>query len=297
MAQAKVVMEKHVARFFAALFLFFAAVALLSYFRYYFSGLPLGYAAIVDFAVALIAGLAIIYVLSEGMIYYGIKMHIEKDMAAVVHMFQLFAYAVLVIVLLYTIHINITGLLIGAGFLGIVVGLAAQNTLGSVMAGLAILSARPFSVGDKVTISTWQYGTLPATYPHDFMLSGISGVVVKLGLIYTEILRDDGTPALVPNAIMSQALILNHKKVDARLVKVRVELDIKKSAEEFEKRLLAEVKKEKGFDGSVNVSITDINTSSYGISVTTLSKKEHEEKARETLARLALKVASRMQMR
>ncbi len=285
-------MEKYIVRFFLALSVFLIALALSSYLALYFRAEPQVYATAANFAVVLLAGLAIIYMLSEGMTYYGIKMHFEKDMAAVVHMFRLFAYVVLAISLFYVLHINITGLLIGAGFLGIVLGLAAQSTLGNVLAGLSIIAAKPFSVGDRVTVSTWQYGMFPATYPHDFTLSGISGTVVKLGLIYTEILRDDGTPAVIPNAILNQALILNHKKISVRTIRIRVELDAKKSIDEFEKRLLVEIKKDKNFTSTLNIAVTDINASSYGVSVTTTYKKGQDDGINEKLARIILKVVS-----
>ena len=40
-------------------------------------------------------------------------------------------------------------LAVGGAFTAVVVGLAAQNTLGNVLAGLILLSARPFKVGDR----------------------------------------------------------------------------------------------------------------------------------------------------
>ena len=45
-------------------------------------------------------------------------------------------------------NVNIGGLLVGAGFLGIVVGLAARQTLGSLIAGFVLMFSRPLTIGD-----------------------------------------------------------------------------------------------------------------------------------------------------
>jgi len=47
---------------------------------------------------------------------------------------------------------NVGGLLVGAGFLGIVVGMAARQTLGAILAGFVLMFSRPFEVGDWVEI-------------------------------------------------------------------------------------------------------------------------------------------------
>ena len=47
-----------------------------------------------------------------------------------------------------------TALLAGASVASVVIGLAAQGTLGNLVAGVALLLYRPFSAGDRVRIST-----------------------------------------------------------------------------------------------------------------------------------------------
>jgi small-conductance mechanosensitive channel len=44
----------------------------------------------------------------------------------------------------------IATLALGASFTAVVVGLAAQQTLGNVLAGVVLLAARPFQIGDRV---------------------------------------------------------------------------------------------------------------------------------------------------
>ena len=50
-------------------------------------------------------------------------------------------------------------LTIGGAFTAVILGLAAQQTLGNLFAGTVLLSARPFRVGDRVRL---QGGRWPA---------------------------------------------------------------------------------------------------------------------------------------
>jgi len=65
---------------------------------------------------------------------------------------SVYTFALLVVVGLFTD--NVGGLLVGAGFLGIVVGMAARQTLGAILAGFVLMFSRPFEVGDWVEIGT-----------------------------------------------------------------------------------------------------------------------------------------------
>jgi small-conductance mechanosensitive channel len=47
-----------------------------------------------------------------------------------------------------------TALLTGASVLSIVIGIAAQGTLGNLVAGLALLLYQPFDVGDELQVNT-----------------------------------------------------------------------------------------------------------------------------------------------
>ncbi len=58
--------------------------------------------------------------------------------------------------------VQLTALFTGSTIIGIVVGLALQDTLGNLFAGLAMQADQPFQVGDVVTISTRGVGVVEA---------------------------------------------------------------------------------------------------------------------------------------
>jgi small conductance mechanosensitive channel len=86
-------------------------------------------------------------------------------------------------------------LAVGGAFTAVVVGLAAQQTLGNLIAGMVLLSARPFRVGDRVRM---QGGGLAGT---------VEGVVSSLGLLYTT-LADGDDQIMVPNSVVLSVAIV-----------------------------------------------------------------------------------------
>jgi small conductance mechanosensitive channel len=85
--------------------------------------------------------------------------------------------------------INASTLAVGGGLTVVIFGLAAQQTLGNLIAGTVLLSARPFRVGERVRL---QGGALAGQ---------IEGVVSSLGLLYTTFATGDDQ-VLVPNSVV-----------------------------------------------------------------------------------------------
>ncbi len=98
------------------------------------------------------------------------------------------------VVLALLIALSVAGvqartLALGGAFTAVVLGLAAQQTLGNLIAGTVLLSAGPFRVGEYVRL---QGGPLAGQ---------LEGVVSSLGLLYTTFATDEGS-VLVPNSVV-----------------------------------------------------------------------------------------------
>jgi small conductance mechanosensitive channel len=78
---------------------------------------------------------------------------------------------------------------LGGAITAVIVGLAAQQTLGNMIAGTVLVSARTLRVGDRVRL---QGGGLAGT---------VEGVVSSVGLLYTTIASGDD-PIMVPNSVV-----------------------------------------------------------------------------------------------
>jgi small-conductance mechanosensitive channel len=63
-----------------------------------------------------------------------------------------FGYAIALVGMLSMLSIPVGRLLLGGAIAGVVVGIAAQQSLGNVFAGLVLLLARPFAVGNRIRV-------------------------------------------------------------------------------------------------------------------------------------------------
>jgi small conductance mechanosensitive channel len=86
-------------------------------------------------------------------------------------------------------------LLAGASVVSVVIGLAAQSTLGNLVAGVSITIYRPFRLGD----------TLQVTAPTGTDI----GVVELISLGYTTLRAPDGHLIVLPNAIAASQVTIN----------------------------------------------------------------------------------------
>ena len=87
--------------------------------------------------------------------------------------------------------VDVSGLLVGAGFLGIVVGFAARQTLGSLIAGFVLMFSRPFTIGDWVVIGDQE------------------GIVTDITIFNTRLENFDGEFVILPNDRVSDRSITN----------------------------------------------------------------------------------------
>ncbi|ELY30060.1 small-conductance mechanosensitive channel [Halogeometricum borinquense DSM 11551] len=102
---------------------------------------------------------------------------------------------------------EVGNLLVGAGFLGIVVGMAARQTLGSFIAGFVLMFSRPFEIGDWVEID------------------GEEGIVSDVTIINTRLRNFDGETVVFPNDRVTNATITNRTRRDQLRLSVDVGVD------------------------------------------------------------------------
>ena len=104
-------------------------------------------------------------------------------------------------------------LAVGGAITAVVFGLAAQQTLGNLIAGMVLISARPFKVGDRVRL---QAGGIAGA---------IEGVVASLGLLYTTF-RQDRDEVMVPNNVVLTAAIVPLRDPAAIDLRARLRPDV-----------------------------------------------------------------------
>jgi small-conductance mechanosensitive channel len=100
-------------------------------------------------------------------------------------------------------------LALGGAFTAVIFGLAAQQTLGNLIAGTVLLSARPFRVGERVRL---QGGPLAGQ---------IEGTVSSLGLLYTTFATGDDS-MMVPNSVVLNVAVLPLREPEAVNLRARL---------------------------------------------------------------------------
>ena len=123
---------------------------------------------------------------------------------------------------------NATGWLASAGIVGIALGLAAQDTLANLFAGVSIIADAPYTVGDYINLE-----------------SGERGQVVNIGLRSTRLLTRDDIEITIPNSVMGGARITNESAGGSQKRRVRVQVGVAYGSDlEQVRRILLEVARE-----------------------------------------------------
>lgn len=103
-------------------------------------------------------------------------------------------YAATVLGVLVILRVPLARLLVSGAVTGVVLGVAAQQSLGNVVAGLVLTLNRPFQVGDVITVRS---GALAGPY---------TGCVRGMGLTYVRIDTAEGVVLLPNSGVLAAAV-------------------------------------------------------------------------------------------
>lgn len=225
-----------------------------------------------------IFGIAIVEIAAR-IVYYYMQNNINRAEAKTLSdITRIFGYSFLLLAILAVVfgYQYLDGFLVSAGFLGVVVGLAAQNTLSNFIAGIYLLASKAIEPNDNVVLHTWQYTMQPQTYPHDKFVPGFAGVVESIGVLYTKMVNEEGIPVYVPNNIVAQAMVINYHRAKEHSRRIQFDVDIAVPFSRLEK-IVAEVMKANKID-SFNVKLEYLHINLY---VVTVRVKVQEEEAKQ----------------
>ena len=105
--------------------------------------------------------------------------------------------------------INVTGWLASAGILGVVLGLAAKDTLANLFAGIFIMADSPYKEDDYINLDT-----------------GERGYVKSIGIRSTRIMTRDDIEITIPNAVIANSKIINESGGPKEMERVRVNISV-----------------------------------------------------------------------
>jgi small-conductance mechanosensitive channel len=91
-----------------------------------------------------------------------------------------------------------TGILASTAVIGLIIGFAAQHTIGNLVAGVQITVAQPFRIGDRISYEETE------------------GRVTDITLSYTYVDPGDGTAVVIPNQLLLEGVVHNHSTADTQ---------------------------------------------------------------------------------
>ena len=139
---------------------------------------------------------------------------------------RLLAMATIVILALRIAGVTASTLAVGGAFTAVLLGLAAQQSLSGIFAGIVLQSTRPFRVGERVRLVG---GALAGS---------LEGTVSSLGLFYTTL--SQGADRLrVPNSVLISLVVVPLREPEK--VDLRARFPIDASPQRVEKELLESI--------------------------------------------------------
>jgi len=131
-------------------------------------------------------------------------------------LFRLTFLALAALAALRIIGLDPRTLAVGGAITAVVFGLAAQQTLGNLIAGVVLISVRPFRIGDRVRL---QGGGLAGQ---------LEGTVASLGLLYVT-LAQGSDEIMVPNNVVLASAVVPLREPASVDLRARLRPDVKPS--------------------------------------------------------------------
>jgi small-conductance mechanosensitive channel len=185
--------------------------------------------------------------------------------------FRLLASLAVVVVALRIAGVNAETLAVGGAFAAVLLGLAAQQTLGAIFAGIVLQSTRPFRVGERVRFTG---GALAGS---------MEGTVTSLGLFYTTLSQGADRLQIPNNVLLNLAVVplREPEKVD-----VRVRFPRHVSPRDIESQLLRTITVPTRYRPSVSLEEIEPDCVIMKINATPLRSEDGSQLAEEVLEAL-----------
>jgi small-conductance mechanosensitive channel len=184
---------------------------------------------------------------------------------------RLLAMTAVVVLALRIAGVTASTLAVGGAFTAVLLGLAAQQALGGIFAGIVLQSTRPFRVGERVRLVG---GALAGS---------IEGTVASLGLFYTT-LTQGADRLMVPNNVLLSLVVVPLREPDK--VDVRVRFPVQTSPKQVEDRLLRAIDVPTRYKPSVSLEELDADGVVFRVTATPLRPEDGSKLAEEVLEAL-----------
>jgi small conductance mechanosensitive channel len=184
---------------------------------------------------------------------------------------RLLAMTAVVIFALRIAGVNAGTLAVGGAFTAVLIGLAAQQALGGIFAGIVLQSTRPFRVGERVRLVGGG------------VAGSLEGTVSSLGLFYTT-LSQGADRFMVPNSVLLSLVVVPVREPDK--VDLKARFPMQTSPRQVEERLVQAITVPTRSKPSVSLEELDAEGVVFRVNATPLRPEDGSKLAEEVLAAL-----------
>jgi small-conductance mechanosensitive channel len=120
---------------------------------------------------------------------------------------------------------NVSGIIASAVSVaaGTIIGFSSRNTISNAIAGILLLSSRPFNIGDRI---------------HTTEENQLIGDVIEITLLYTKIKTIKNELVAIPNQTLLQRQIINYSRLQNLVISVQVTLTYDKDRMKIESLMI-----------------------------------------------------------
>ena len=195
---------------------------------------------------------------------------LEPGTAGIVgFLIRLSAIVVMTIVALRIAGLDTGALAAGGAFTAVILGLAAQQTLGNVFAGLVLLNTRPFRVGERVRLTG------------GVIAGNIEGIVSSLGLFYVTLISG-ADRTMIPNSAMLNLAVVPLREPEQ--VELKARFDASTTPADVQDRIDDEVSVPLRYPPHITLTELDRDEVVVNIAATPQSPADGAQLAGEILA-------------
>ncbi len=131
-------------------------------------------------------------------------------------------FAVLIVTLV-NLRVDVSGYLVSLGVSAVVIGFAAQATIGNLISGVLVLISKPFRKGDYIRVN------MPG--------APIEGTIDEISFLRSRIFTNDGVSISVPNTVMLAVPISNFTVFEHRPLILNISLERNVSVDDFKSKI------------------------------------------------------------
>ena len=160
---------------------------------------------------------------------YADSLNLDRRQLAGVNSITKMAIIVITIIILIFHFSSISGVAAGAISVaaGTIIGFSSRNTISNAIAGILLLSARPFKLGDRIRTTEDE---------------SLIGDVVEISLLYTKIKTIRNELVSIPNQTLLQRQIVNYSGLDVLSITVNISMTYSNNRGLIEKLLIQSAK-------------------------------------------------------